>query len=118
MPSLTFSQLLTANQLGFNPLDGWQYEFVPIAWANGAVAKLLVTSTDVNVRMTVYSGAQTIQERAPVQGSGTAGLIPSDLNTSPQTWVAMPNDRLKLSIDEVAGGTPTVQGIIIIEPAG
>lgn len=119
MPSLTFSQAMTANQLGLNPLSGWQYEYVPVvgAWANGAVVKLLLTSTTTGNRLTVYSGSQTIQERAPVQAGGTAGVIPSDLNTSPQTWVAMPGDRLKLSIDEVAGGTPTIQGIVIIEPA-
>jgi hypothetical protein len=117
MPSLPFSTALTANQLGFNPLSGWQFEYVPQQWPRGAVCKLLVTSTDVNVRMTVYSGSQTIQERSPVQGGGTAGVIPSDLNTTPQIWQAGPGDRLKLAIDEVAAGTPTVQGIIVIEPA-
>lgn len=116
MPSFPFSQALTANQLGFNPLTGWQYEFVPAAYMRGAAVKLLARSTDVNVRLTVYSGGQTIQQRSPVQGGGTAGTTPSDLNTNPITWVASPGDRLILAFDEVAGGTPTVDGVIYVEP--
>lgn len=112
MPSFVFSTLMTANQLGLNPLLGWQYEFVP--WR--AIVKLLVRSTTTGNRMTIYSGSQTIQERSPVQGGGTIGVTPSDLNTAAQTWIAQPGDRLKLAIDEVLAGTPTVDGIIYIEP--
>lgn len=117
MPALPFSQALTANQLGFNPLSAWQFERVPTGWVNGAVVKLIVRATGVSVRITVYSGSTTIQERSPVQGGGTAGTTPSELNTTPTLWIAQPDDRLKLSIDEVSGLTPTVDGIIVIEPA-
>lgn len=116
MPSLSFSQALTANQLGYNPLSGWQFETIPYQWPRGAACKLLVDCTDANARITVYTGSQTIQERSPVQGGGTAGTIPSDFNTPAQVWIAGPGDRLKLAIDEVAGGTPTVNGIIVVEP--
>jgi len=116
MPSLTFSQALTANQLGYNPLDGWQFETIPYQWPRGAAVKLLVDCTDANARITVYTGSQTVQERSPVKSGGTAGVIPSDLNTSPVVWLAGPGDRLKLAIDETAGGTPTVNGVIIVEP--
>lgn len=116
MPSFPFSQALTANQLGFNPLTGWQYEFVPSAYIRGAAVKLLARATDANVRLTIYTGGQTVQQRSPVQGGGTAGVTPSDLNTNPTTWIASPGDRLILSFDEVAGGTPTVDGVIYVEP--
>lgn len=116
MPQLTFNQALTANQLGYNPVSGWQYEYVPTQWAAGAACKLLVNSTDANTRITVYSGSQTIQERSIIQSGGTAGVVPSELNTSPAVWIAAPGDRIKLAVDEVAGGTPTVVGIIVIEP--
>lgn len=116
MPSLTFSNAMTANQLGYNPLSGWQFETVPYQWGRGAVVKLLVRGTDVNTRITVYTGSQTIQERSPIQGGGTAGTTPAELNTTPITWLAGPGDRLKLAIDEVNGGTPTVDGVIQIEP--
>lgn len=116
MPALPFSQALAANQLGFNPLSGWQYEFVPAAYANGAVVQVLARATDANTRIQVSSGSQTIQERSPIQSGGTAGVTPSPLNTTPLTFVARPGDRLKLAIDEVAGGTPTVDGLVTIEP--
>lgn len=112
MPSITFSQALTANQLGYNPLTGWNYERVP--WR--AVVQLLVNCTDANARITVQTGSQTIQERSPVQGGGTAGTLPTIYNCPPMSFIAQPGDKLKLAIDEVAGGTPTVNGIVTVEP--
>lgn len=112
MPALVFSQALTANQQGFNPISGWQYEYVPFP----AAVKLLVRSTAAGVRMTLYSGAGTIQERSPVQAGGTAGVTPSDLNTPAVTFIASQGDRLKVVIDETVGGTPTIDGQIVIEP--
>lgn len=116
MPQFTYSQALTANQLGFDPLTSWQYRQVPLQYVNGAAIKLLVRATTVGVRLTVYSGAMTIQQRAPVQGGGTAGVTPSELNTTPIVWIGQPGDFLLLQHDEVAAGTPTVDGVIIIEP--
>lgn len=113
MPNLAWSTAMTANQLGLNPLSGWQYEYLPFR----AVVKLLVRSTTTGARMTIYSGAQTIQERSNIQAGGTAGVTPSDLNTPSVTFIGQPGDRLKLLIDEVAGGTPTIDGIIYAEPA-
>ncbi len=102
MPQLPFSKALTANQLGFAPISGWQYEYLP--WP--AQVLLLVRATDANELMTVYSGSETIQERAPVQAGGTAGVTPSDAG-----------DRLKVVIDNTTAGTPTVDGLIIANPA-
>ncbi len=111
-PQLNFSQALTANQLGFNPISGWQYEYLP--WP--AQVLLLVRATDVNERMTVYSGSETIMERSPVQGGGTAGTTPSELNTPAVAWQAAAGDRVKVVIDNTTAGTPTVDGIIIVNP--
>ena len=118
MPSLPFSQALTANQLGFNPLTGWQYEYVPQAYARGAVVSVLTRTTGAaaSVQQAVFSGSQTIQERSPMQAGGTAGVTPSRLNSDPLTFMAGPGDRLKIAIDETAGATPTVDGVITIEP--
>jgi len=116
MPALRFSQAMTANQLGLNPLLGWQYEFVPAAYVNGAVVKAIVRATTGGVRMTIYSGSTTIVERSPVQGGGTLGVTPSELNTAPDVFVASPGDRLKILLDEVLAGTPTVDAIFMIEP--
>lgn len=115
MPNLSFSQALTANQLGFNPISGWQYEFVPIAYARAAVG-ILLRATTAGTRVTVMSGGQVVQERSPIQGGGTAGVTPSPLNTTPLTFIANGNDRIKVLVDEVLGGTPTVDGLITLEP--
>lgn len=112
MPQFPFSQALTANQLGFNPISGWQYEYIP--WPAHAI--LLVRATDANERMTVYSGSETIQERSPVQAGGTAGVTPSELNTPAVSWQAAAGDRIKVVIDNTAAGTPTVDGLIIVNP--
>jgi hypothetical protein len=112
MPQLSFSTLMTANQLGLNPISGWQYEYLP--WPANVI--LLVRSTTTGNRMTVYSGSETIQERAPVQAGGTIGVTPSELNTPAVNWIAAAGDRIKLVIDEVSGGTPTVDGLIIANP--
>ncbi len=113
MPQLNFSQAMTANQLGFNPISGWQYEYLP--WPAQVI--LLLRSTDVNLRATVYSGSETIQERSPVQGGGTAGVTPSELNTPAVSFIAAAGDRLKVVIDNTTAGTPTLDGIVIANPA-
>jgi len=112
MPAFRFSAAMTANQQGVNPLLGWQYEYAP--WA--AAVKVIVNATTVGVRMTIYSGSQTLVEKSPVQGGGVAGVIPAELNTQPDIFVAAAGDRLKIVLDEVLAGTPTFNGIIIIEP--
>jgi len=114
MPQFPYSQALTANQLGFDPLTSWQYRYMP--WTG--YVRLYVRATTTGVRLTVYSGSTTIQQRAPVQGGGTAGVTPSALNTEPIEWVASAGDLLLLQHDEVAGGTPTVDGLIKVDPAG
>lgn len=112
MPQLVFSTLFTANQLGVNPVSGWQYEYLP--WPANVI--LLLRSTTTGNRLTVYSGSETIQERSPVQAGGTIGVTPSELNTPAINWIAAAGDRLKLVIDEISGGTPTVDGVIIANP--
>src|SRR6059036_2325502 len=110
-PILVVSQAMTANQRGLNIFAGWQYEFAPYA----SMVKLLIRATTAGVLMALYSGSETIQESSPVQGGGTAGVTPSELNTAPQIWPAAERDRLKTKIDETGGLTPTVDFIIVLE---
>lgn len=116
MPSLPVSQALTANQTGYNPVQGWQYEFIPAVWRKGALVRLFARATTTGVRLTVYSGSQTIQQRSPVQGGGTAGTTPTVFTTPPVEFIAAPGDRLILQFDEVAAGTPTVDAILNVDP--
>lgn len=115
MPDFSYSQALTANQLGFDPLTNWQYRQIPYGLGPHAV-ELIVRATTTGVRLTAYSGAMTIRQRSPVQGGGTAGTTPSELNTKPIRWIAQPGDLILLQHDEVAAGTPTVDGVITVEP--
>jgi hypothetical protein len=112
MPQFPFSQALTASQLGFNPLQGWQYEWTPYPCS----LILLIRATGNSARLTLFSGSETVQERTPIQGGGTAGVTPSELNTTPVSFMAPGGDRLKLVIDEVSGLTPTVDGVVILNP--
>ena len=118
MPALPISVALTASQVGLNPLTNWQYEYVPMAYLRGAAVSILFRTTGAagTVLMAVSAGSQTIQERAPMQVGGTAGVTPSPLNTAPLTFIAQPGDRLKVTIDETAAATPTVDGLVTIEP--
>ncbi len=113
MPQFPFSQALTANQLGFNPLAGWQYEYLP--WP--ATILLLIRATGTSTKLTIYSGSETIQERTPIQGGGTAGTTPTEFTTAPVSFVGAGGDRFKLVIDETGGLTPTVDGVVVVNPA-
>jgi len=116
MPSFPYSQALTANQTGFDPLTSWQFRYIPAAWLRGAYCRLLVRATTTGVRLTLFSGSTNIVQRSPVQGGGTAGVTPSPLNTPVLEWRAAPGDLILPLHDEVAAGTPTVDGIIDVEP--
>lgn len=111
MPSFTFSNTLAAN--GTNrPLEGWQYEYLP--WP--AEVEVLARATGTSLVNVYTSGSETIVEESPTQSGGTAGVIPSPLNTPIQSWEAAGGDRLKLAYRETGGLTPTVDGIITITP--
>ncbi len=111
MPSFIFSELMVADSV-ITPLNGWQYEYLP--WP--AVVSVLVRSTLANVVQTYTSGSETIVEESPVQAGGTIGVTPSPLNTPEINWHGAAGDRLKLSIRETAGATPTIDGIIEVTP--
>lgn len=111
MPSFIFSQALTANGT-FNPLDGWQYQYLP--WP--AEVQVLSRSTATGVVQVYTSGSETIVEESPTQAGGTAGVTPSPLNTPVQGWHAAAGDLLKLKFRETLGATPTVDGIIEVQP--
>ena len=117
MPSLTYSRLMTANQLGDAPLDGWQFQRVPNSFVSGAFCAVIQRATTTGVRSSIFTGSQNIQQRSNVQGGGTIGIIPVNFTTPVIDWMSTPDDLLSILNDEVAGGTPTVDGIMTIEPA-
>src|SRR5258708_31859665 len=112
MPQFPFSNALTANQLGFNPLSGWQYEWTPYPCS----ILLLIRATTTSAKLTIFSGSETVQERTPIQAGGTAGVTPSELNTPAVSFMAPGGDRLKLVVDETGGLTPTSYCCGILHP--
>jgi len=116
VPSFIWSDALIANQLGQAPIAGWQFERVPSAFVNGAYLAVLQRATTVDVRESIFSGSQNIQQRTPVPGGGTAGITPVLFNTPVVDWQATPDDLISVLNDEVGGAVATVDGIITIEP--
>lgn len=111
MASFTFSQSVAAGAT-FRPLDGWQYQYLP--WP--AEVTVLARATAINMVNTYTSGSETIVEESPTQAGGTAGTIPSPLNTPVQGWMAAAGDLLKLSFRNTSGAAITVDGIIEVIP--
>jgi len=111
MPSFTFSQSIAAGAT-FNPLVGWQYQYLP--WP--AEVTVLARAVAIAMVNTYTSGSETIVEESPVQAGGTAGVIPSPLNTPVQGWIAAAGDLLKLNYRNTSGAAINVDGIIEIVP--
>ena len=116
MPSLIWSDALTANQLGQNPIANWQFVRVPNSFVAGGYVAVLQRATTVDVRQTFFTGSQNIQQRSPVPGGGTAGVTPVLFNTPVIDWRSSPDDLLQIENDEVGGAVAVVDGIITIEP--
>jgi len=110
-PSFPFTQSVAAGAT-YEPLTGWQYEYLPFP----ALVEILLNATAVGVVATVTSGSDTLMEESPVQAGGTAGVIPSPLNTPALQDPAAAGDRMKIRVRNTTGGAITVNGIINLTP--
>jgi len=111
MPSFSFTEDVAAGAT-FEPLTGWQYGRLP--WP--AEVTVLARAVAVGVVNTYTSGSETVVEESPVQSGGTAGVIPSPLNTPVQGWQAAAFDLLKLRYRNTSGAAINVDGIIEVIP--
>jgi len=111
MPSFIYSASVAAGAT-FNPLVGWQYQYLP--WP--AEVTVLARATAIAMVNVYTSGSETIVEESPTQAGGTAGTTPSPLNTPTQGWHAAAGDLLKLSYRNTSGAAITVDGIIEVMP--
>lgn len=112
MPDLTFSQALTANQVAFRPLANWRFRRLPYR----ALITVLLRATTTGSRFSILSGTTEVAQRSPIQGGGTAGVTPVPQTTPLFQFFADAGDEIDMAIDEVAGGTPTVDGWVNAEP--
>ncbi len=115
MPQLAFSRSIAAGATD-TPLQAvaWQWEYSP----GMAAVRFLLRTTAVGVTFRVSSGARVIQESSPVQSGGTAGVTPSELNTTPIEFMAGGGERIKLEITNTTAGALTVDGLVQLEPVG
>lgn len=113
MPRKVFSQSIAAGAR-FNPLDGWDYEFLP--WP--ARVEFCYRAAAVGVVATVVSGSDRLQEEDAVTAGGTAGVTPTSFNTPLLVDEAAARDRLKLSFFNPTGGAVVVDGYVDLTPLG
>ncbi len=115
MPQLAFSRSVAAGATD-NVLSAlaWQWEYSP----GMSAVRVLLRTTAVGVTFRISSGARVIQESSPVQSGGTAGVTPSELNTTPVEFLAIGGERLKLEVTNTTAGALTVDGLVQLEPVG
>lgn len=113
MPQFTFTTTIAAGAT-YTPLSGWQYEYLPYP----AFVEIGVNAAAVGVVATISSGSDVLQEESPVQAGGTAGVIPSPLNTPYLTDEAAAGDRLKISMRNTTGAGVAVNGICKVTQLG
>ena len=118
MPSFHFRSTNLVLGTVYQPLIGWQYEYVPFP----AAVKIIVnaaqtTLTDV-VNLSISSGSEQVQESSPISATAfaNAGTYPSELNFPSITWLSPAGDRLKLIFTSTTAGPNIVQGTIYINP--
>jgi hypothetical protein len=110
MPLFPFSQAMPASGI-YDPLTGWQYEYLPYPAQVEIALNAAVTEEAV---ATISFGAETVQEESPVQVVTLANQPPP--YDQPQLVdVAAAGDRLKIRIREIAGNTGFVRGWIRIQ---
>jgi len=111
MPQLNISQSIPAGAV-VNIIAGWQYEYLP--WP--ARVKLLIRAPVATLKLTVFTGSETIMEESPIQSGGTAGVTPAELNTAPIVWDAPSGDRLKFNVRSTDAAAQTVDAIVYAYP--
>lgn len=111
MPLIQFAQVMTANGTA-TPLTGSQYEYLP--WP-AAIEIAMNASVTGEIVATVTSGADVLQEEAPV-GVVTTTNVPPAFDQAQLTDIAAAGDRLKIGLREVAGNTGTCFGWVRITP--
>lgn len=111
--TFTWSQSIAAGAT-FNPLADWQYETPDVA----GMIEVFSRATAVGLVETISSAGETLKQESPVQAGGTAGTLPSRLNTEPVVGKAAPLQKVRVFYRNPTGGAITIDGQIILTPLG
>lgn len=112
MPKISWTEDIAAGAV-FRPLDGWQYQYVPM----GGMITILHWAEAVGVVVTVTSGSDTLQERSPVDAGGTIGVIPSAFDTPALIDQVAAGDLIKIQYENTTVAAIDVAGEIDYSPA-
>lgn len=107
------TQLIAAGAV-FDPLTGWQYETPD----SPCMIEVLERATAVGMLSTLTSAGDTLKQEGPVQAGGTAGVIPSRLNTEPIVGKAPQFQKLRLFVRNPTGGGINYEATVILTPLG
>jgi hypothetical protein len=112
MPTFRRVTTMTANGTA-TPLQdaAWTYRRLPFA----AAVQVWQKSTDANVVAQIVIGSDEVQQESPVGGGGTAGTFPDQLPLL-DTYYGQQGDEIRIGLRETAGGTPSVNTLVIITP--
>lgn len=111
--TLSWSQSIAAGAT-FNPLSDWMYETPD---GNGVV-EVLERATATGLVSAVTAAGQNIKQEGPVQAGGTAGTLPSRLNSEPYVGTVKRNQKLRVAYRNPTAGAITVDGIIVLTLKG
>lgn len=98
----------------FFPLQGSQYEFLPFnAYLEFAIISRDATGTN-DLKATVYSGSDVLQEQANVDVKATAvAVYPDDFSL---TDTAAAGERIGIQLDSVASANAVCLVVVKITP--
>lgn len=110
-PTTRKSAAFTANQT-VRPLSDWTYRRLPF----NAYIAIAVNCTDANATMQLTIGSdEQVPSGTPVAAGGTAGVFPNN-EADFDIFVGAAGDEIQLSLTETAGGTPTYNCVVMIQP--
>jgi hypothetical protein len=105
------SQLIAAGAT-FDALTGFTYETPDV----DCMVEILERATAVGLVGVHSSSGQQIKQESPVQAGGTAGTLPSRLNTEPITGRGPKFQKLRSFYRNPTGGGITIDYSILLTP--
>ncbi len=111
MPQINFSTSVAAGATT-NLMANQQYQYLP--WP--ARVKALFRATAGTLKLTVWSGSETIQPESPIPAGGVAGQTPVDFNTPAIVWDAAAGDFIQFQVRSTDAGAQTVDGVAYFFP--
>jgi hypothetical protein len=110
VPQINFSTSIAASGT-LTPLRDWQYRTPP----RPSMVELLINASAIGLVMAFTTGPESIvQADTVISAGGTAGTLPSRLNTEPIVDSVLGGEELVLQIRNTTAGAITVNGVVVL----